>query len=42
MHALVDSIEYGLIKAGVTHATGPGSVRPEKPGAPSQSARSNN
>jgi 2-isopropylmalate synthase len=44
MQALVDSIEYGLVKSGVTHATGPGSIRPaaDKPGTPSQSARSNN
>jgi hydroxymethylpyrimidine/phosphomethylpyrimidine kinase len=44
MHALVDSIEYGLIKSGVTHATGPASTRltPDKPGVPSQAARSNN
>ena len=40
MQALVDSIEYGLIKLGVTHATGPGSTRPT--GTPSQDARSNN
>jgi 2-isopropylmalate synthase len=44
MQALVDSIEYGLVKSGVTHATGPGSNRPgaDKSGTPSQSARSNN
>lgn len=44
MQALVDSIEYGLIKSGVTHATGPASTRltPDKPGVPFPSARSNN
>jgi hydroxymethylpyrimidine/phosphomethylpyrimidine kinase len=44
MQALVDSIEYGLVKSGVTHATGPASNRQgaDKPGAPAQSARSNN
>jgi 2-isopropylmalate synthase len=41
MQALVDSIEYGLIKAGVAHATGPSSTRPSAD-KPSQSARSNN
>ena len=43
MQALVDSIEYGLIKSGVTHATGPGSIPPPADRAtPAQSARSNN
>jgi 2-isopropylmalate synthase len=33
MHALVDSIEYGLIKQGVTDATGPASEKFRKAGA---------
>jgi len=33
MQALVDSIEYGLIKSGVTHATGPASEKISKTGA---------
>ncbi len=33
MHALVDSIEYGLIKLGVTDATGPASEKVRKAGA---------
>jgi hypothetical protein len=33
MHALVDSIEYGLVKQGVTEATGPASDRVRKVGA---------
>ncbi len=41
MMALIDSIEYGLVKAGVTHATGPASGRAvaDKTAAP---ARANN
>src|SRR3954452_17893483 len=43
MMALVDSIEYGLVKAGVTHATGPASARAlADKAAPAQQARSNN
>ena len=44
MQALVDSIEYGLINSGVTHATGPGSSRAaaDKPTPSAQPARSNN
>jgi 2-isopropylmalate synthase len=44
MQALVDSIEYGLINSGVTHATGPGSsrVNADKPTPSAQPARSNN
>jgi 2-isopropylmalate synthase len=44
MQALVDSIEYGLVKAGVTHPTGPASNRPsgDKSTGAVQSARSNN
>jgi 2-isopropylmalate synthase len=33
MQALVDSLEYGLIKSGVTHATGPASEKISKTGA---------
>lgn len=36
MHALVDSIEYGLIKQGVTDATGPASEKIRKAGAAAQ------
>jgi 2-isopropylmalate synthase len=43
MHALVDSIEYGLVKAGVTHATGPASTRAQvsKPSPEARSGSSN-
>lgn len=43
MQALVDSIEYGLVKAGVTHATGPASTRAQasKPSAAARSGSSN-
>jgi hypothetical protein len=36
MHALVDSIEYGLVKQGVTDATGPASEKFRKAGAAAQ------
>jgi 2-isopropylmalate synthase len=36
MQALVDSIEYGLIKQGVTDATGPASEKIRKAGAAAQ------
>jgi 2-isopropylmalate synthase len=36
MHALVDSIEYGLLKLGVTDATGPASEKVRKAGAAAQ------
>jgi 2-isopropylmalate synthase len=36
MHALVDSIEYGLVKLGVKDATGPASERVRKAGASTQ------
>jgi 2-isopropylmalate synthase len=44
MMALIDSIEYGLVKAGVTHPTGPASTRPlgDKAAPPPQQVRSNN
>jgi hypothetical protein len=42
MQALIDSIEYGLVKAGVTHATGPGSAGADKPSGAPPHARSNN
>jgi 2-isopropylmalate synthase len=43
IHALVDSIEYGLVKAGVTHATGPASTRAagQRPAAEASSGSSN-
>jgi hypothetical protein len=36
MQALVDSIEYGLLKLGVTDATGPASEKVRKAGAAAQ------
>ena len=36
MHALVDSIEYGLVKQGVTDATGPASEKVRRAGAGAQ------
>jgi 2-isopropylmalate synthase len=39
MHALIDSIEYGLVKSGVTHATGPASGRKASSNQPQAEAR---
>jgi hypothetical protein len=42
MHALIDSIEYGLVKQGVTLAPGPAGRSAEKPASVKPSLRPNN